>query len=171
VRGRRIHPALGRGDGGFEAPNVVPLIDVVMCLIIFFLIVGKLAADVAAVRLPESGIGRTEASGRAVVIAIAPVAGGAGGAGGAGTVNLGGTAARVWVDGVPVLGLEELKAAVRERGAALLTELGRPGDALGELPVQIRADRELAFATVEPVLRACADLGLTAVRLAAERKP
>lgn len=38
--------------------NVTPMIDVVMCLIIFFLIVGKLAADkLAAVDLPPGSAG------------------------------------------------------------------------------------------------------------------
>ena len=70
---------------GVEEINVTPLIDVVMCLIIFFLIVGKLAQDgQVGVRLPESGVGRPSepAEGEFVTVAVRPLsAGGAGGAG------------------------------------------------------------------------------------------
>ncbi len=153
--------------GSFEAINVTPLIDVVMCLVIFFLIVGKLAADASAVRLPESGFGRADRTDRAVVVAVAPALPGVPGA-----VDLGsGTRARIWIDGVAISGPNELAGAIRDRGARVLAALGRPEDALADLPVQVRADRSLPFAAVEPVLKACADLGITGVRLAAERNP
>src|SRR5262245_29295771 len=50
-RRRRIHHPFGE-------INVTPLIDVVMCLIIFYLLVGKLATDrKVQIKLPESTVG------------------------------------------------------------------------------------------------------------------
>jgi biopolymer transport protein ExbD len=170
----RSRSQLGHRHSSFEAINVTPLIDVVMCLVIFFLIVGKMAADASAVRLPESGVGRAEVATQAVVIAIAPAVAGAN----QGGIDLGGVRARVWVDGSQATGLNELRAMLRERGARVLGATGQAGNegdgsgaSLADLPVHIRADRELAFAAVEPILRICAELGITGVRLAAERQP
>ena len=51
--------------------NVTPLIDVVMVLIIFYLIVGKLASDrKAKVDLPPSRIGVSEDTGRVLAITV-----------------------------------------------------------------------------------------------------
>jgi biopolymer transport protein ExbD len=154
---------------GVEEINVTPLIDVVMCLIIFFLIVGKLAQDgQVGVRLPESGVGRPSepAEGEFVTVAVRPLS--AGGAGGAGA-----DAARwrVTVDGqAPADGGEAaLAALLGERVDALARRLGLSERAAAT--VVVRADRDLPFAAVEPVLRAAATAGLTGVRLAAERVP
>ncbi len=143
----------------FEAINVTPLIDVVMCLIVFFLIVGKLAADAGALRLPESGVGRNEAAESSIVISIAPPR-----AGGAdGSIAWGGTRARVFLDGVPMTSAAELDTLLTARAAA-----GTGGRAPA---VQVRADRDLPYAAVEPALAAAGRAGITGVRLATERAP
>jgi biopolymer transport protein ExbD len=147
----------------FEGINVTPLIDVVMCLIVFFLIVGKLASDAATVRLPSSAIGRTDRPGSAVVISVArgdtP--------GSSLPIDWGGVKARVFIDGQVVGGENELVAAIREKAAALLG-VAENGD-ISAAPVHVRADRDLPYSAVEPVLRAAAKAGVPGVRLATER--
>jgi biopolymer transport protein ExbD len=67
VRIRAHQPA-----GGFAKVNVTPLIDVVMVLIVFYLIVGKLAADrLERVDLPASATGRAETSSGLVINVVA----------------------------------------------------------------------------------------------------
>jgi biopolymer transport protein ExbD len=123
--------------------NVTPLIDVVMVLIIFYLIVGKLAAErQAAVRLPGSDVGVTPEGPAPVVLTIAP----------------GDGAPRVLVDGTeaPIGGL------VNVLRARLASE--------GEQPVvHVRADRSLPYSAVAPAVQACREAGLTSLRLVTER--
>lgn len=145
-----------------DSINVTPLIDVVMCLIIFFLIVGKLASDASAVRLAPSGIGRSADAGRAVVVAIAT----ADSPSSVAPSDWGGTRARVFVDGQPAKNIAELESLLRETAQRRF-----PGRALAELPVQIRADRELPFAAIDPAFQACSRLGILGVNLATERTP
>lgn len=131
---------------GVHAINVTPMIDVVMCLIVFFLIVGKLAADQRSqIRLPTSSTGVEEKTPEALVINAMPTGGGAGGD------------VRYVIDAqeIPV---EALAGEVRERLAR------RPG-----MVVEVRASRELSYAGVGVVLSACRAAGVESVRLAAER--
>jgi biopolymer transport protein ExbD len=124
--------------------NVTPLIDVVMCLIVFYLIVGKLAAEKRAkVDLPESKVGAPEEAGGGPVVTIAAI----------GTDES--SPVRVLVDGQDVT-IDQLVGSLQARGA-------KGG------PVQIRADRRLAYARVAPVLDACRRAGLTSVRLTTQR--
>lgn len=124
--------------------NVTPLIDVVMVMIVFYLIVGKLAADRRAeLRLPESRAGSDEQARGTLVINVLP-----GVAGGPARVEVADTQ-------VPP---DLLGAVIRERLAA------EPGAA-----VQIRAARELPYGAVAPVVAACRDAGVTTLRLATER--
>lgn len=144
--------------------NVTPLIDVVMCLIIFFLIVGKLAADDRArVNLPVSSIGRGDRDPAALVLTITPDA----------TSNLrwGGVQARVLVGGQEAGDPREIEAILRDRAEMNLAAIGLPGNDLSRTPVVIRADRGVPFAAVEPVLAACSALGITKVDYATERVP
>ena len=70
MRRRSIQPP----GSSLEAINVTPLIDVVMCLIIFFLIVGKLSTDRGVpVRLPQSIRGSEETSASVMIVTIARV--------------------------------------------------------------------------------------------------
>src|SRR6185295_8938938 len=54
-----------------EAVNATPLIDVVMCLILFFLIVGKLSSENGPlVRLPQTGVGQDEQSASLMIVTV-----------------------------------------------------------------------------------------------------
>lgn len=156
MRRRAIHP-----DHAFEAINVTPLIDVVMCLIVFFLLVGKLATDrSASMRLPESSVGETDKAADILVVTVTrtppPVARGV-------EVVPGG-----WPGAVPAVVVEDRRlpdSAALER--FIHTRMAeRPLSV-----VQVRAERDLSYGAVRPVLSAIARGGATTVRLALERKP
>jgi biopolymer transport protein ExbD len=124
--------------------NVTPLIDVVMCLIIFFLLVGRLATQQGTpIALPATGVGDAEAQPR-LVIAVAP------------STTLG--APEVSLGGVPV--------ATGELAGLLRTRLG---EGAAGAAVAIRADRRLAWGEVRPVVEACREAGLVSVKLVTER--
>ncbi|MBA4028950.1 MAG: hypothetical protein C0475_07425 [Planctomyces sp.] len=163
--------------------NVTPMIDVVMVLIVFFLIVGRLASDRAGVRLAESGLGRVDESTPAVTITIAP--------GpvppGAAAPAQGAFAARVVVNGLPVADEAELERLLRDAAARWASEhpeagAGEAGPAetgdgpqagsvFARLPVQVAADKGLGFERIRPVLAVCARLGVIEVGLITERAP
>jgi biopolymer transport protein ExbD len=124
--------------------NITPMIDVIMCLIVFFLIVGKLVADQRSdLRLPPASAGEREPAQDLLVINVLPAEG----------------AARVVIDGVPVAhaALVPILRAQMERRPATV--------------VQVRASRDLRYGHVRPVLDACRSAGVPAVRLAAEQVP
>jgi biopolymer transport protein ExbD len=135
-----------------DAINVTPLIDVVMCLIVFFLLVGKLVEDRAAhVALPETQQGDSAKAKAPLVIDIVR-------APGSGSEWLHGEAL-VYVTGKPVANLEEFQTIVTSHVKAA-----------PETSLEIRADRALRYGVVEPVLRACTEAGAMDVRLATERR-
>ncbi len=127
--------------------NVTPLIDVVMVLIVFYLIVGKLATErQARLDLPASAVGAGESARAALVINVmAPAAAGA--------------AADIVVDGRS-LTIEQLAALLQARF---------PDAAASQPVIHVRADRTLDFAAVRPLLEACRGAGLTSVKLVASR--
>lgn len=122
--------------------NVTPMIDVVMCLIIFYMLVGKLVLDTRSdVFLPESRSGTEEREADTIVVNIVPRDGGA----------------AIVVDG-------------RDIPAALLEGLLR--DRLERRPesiVQVRGGRDLPWGEIAPLVDACRGLGIAEVHLAAER--
>lgn len=143
----------------FEAVNATPLIDVVMCLIIFFLIVGQFAANRGMrVNLPAAGSGRDESSPAIMVITVAPAR--AALAAGQPATSWNAQGVSVEVDGQIVADAKGLEDAIR---AQLLT--------VAATSFQVRADRELSYGSVEPVLRAVGQGGAKSVRLATERLP
>jgi biopolymer transport protein ExbD len=159
LRRRTIQPP----GSSLEAINVTPLIDVVMCLIIFFLIVGKLSTDRGVpVRLPQSIRGSEETSASVMIVTVARADETAAGAAesGSGWRAYGIT---VQADGEMMADVKALESAVRGKLAAA------PGGGAG-LSIQIRADRDLPFGSVEPVLRSCGQAGAKSVRFAAERQ-
>jgi len=124
------------------------MIDVFMCLIVFFLLVGRLAASErsAWVRLPESATGESEPTAHRLVV----------------NIELGpssGSPPTIVVEKEAVR-LESLAALVRARLAEH-----------SDTTVLLRADRDLPYAEVWPVIEACALGGAMEVRLAAERAP
>jgi biopolymer transport protein ExbD len=138
----------------FTEVNATPLIDVVMCLIIFFLIVGKLTEDRRrTLDLPRSSTGVRE-----------PVAGGEGQQV---VIDVQGTAQspRVFVDQAEVTaeaGSGGLGAALRERLA---------GAAARAKVAQVRGSRGLPYSAIAPVISACRAAGFESVRLATEKLP
>jgi biopolymer transport protein ExbD len=128
--------------------NVTPLIDVVMCLVIFYLMVGKLAGDRRTnVDLPETRVG-SEADPQVVIVNVVPVSG----------AGWPGDGAQVVVDRAPVADAAALEQLVRDRLSS------NPGAV-----VQVRAERQLPWNLVAPVLRSCTRAGADTVRLATER--
>jgi biopolymer transport protein ExbD len=127
--------------------NVTPLIDVVMVLIVFYLIVGKLATDRAArVDLPRSSLG-TPQQDRGLVINLA----------------LTDTGEQVIsVDGAAVA-LDQLTADIVLRMPELAA--GTQGQ-----PVSLRADRRLTYGDIEPVVNACKAAGVTSLKLITTRE-
>jgi biopolymer transport protein ExbD len=126
--------------------NVTPMIDVIMCLIIFYLIVGKLAADqLVNVRLPQAHHGLEPTGDRSLIISVLPA------------INLDGSGGvRVLAEGREIRP-DELTPLIRAH---------RLEDA--EAWVRVRADRSLEFAQVLPVIRACREVGLANVQLSVE---
>ncbi len=137
----------GGGSKGGESINVTPLIDVVMVLIIFYLIVGKLAQDQRSqLELPRSEQGYEAREGDVLVVNVLRVEGE-------------GAKSVIEVDGL-AMDLAVLSEMIRVR--------------LADDPVtvvEVRADRTLAYGRVRPVLGACKKAGAASIRLATEGMP
>jgi biopolymer transport protein ExbD len=119
--------------------NVTPLIDVIMCLIIFFLLCGKFAKDEAnaKVKVPQAQLGQQmlDQQGR-LVINVVPQEG-----------------------GDPEI-VVRTKAVRAEELAAVLAKERASNP---ELKVIIRADKDVAYEWVSPVLVACAQANIKSV--------
>lgn len=146
---------------GTEPINVTPLIDVVMCLIIFFLIVGKLAADESVrLSLPQSAVGDGNRSGSAVVVTVLTDSS---------PGSLGGVV--VSIDGSRANGPAQIAPLLRSAAEARLKASGQPVDSLALAGVTVRADRRLPYDAVKPVVSAAASLGIAKLEYATERTP
>lgn len=120
--------------------NVTPMIDVVMCLIVFYLMVGQLAIDRRGDVVVPSSVTGDEREERVDAL----------------TINV----AR---DGRVTIGGEEIPA---DRIAGELAgRLSRAGGA----PVMVRADERAGFGALRPVLDALGDAGATNVELITRR--
>lgn len=123
--------------------NVTPMIDVVMVLIVFYLMVGKMAADQRAdLPLPLSRTGVSEDGDGALVVEI-----------------------RRTPDSRASLSLAGAEVSPEALESLLRAEL----QANPDRAIRIRADRTLAFGAVEPAIQAARRAGATSVRLASER--
>lgn len=128
----------------FGEINVTPLIDVVMVLIVFYLIVGKLSqAQRSPMRLPEATAGSPDRL--PDVLAINVIAGESG--------------TKFVVEGTEVAAYL-LPLLIRERLGA------KP-----ETVVQVRGSRDLPYGAVQAAIDACRHAGVTTVRLATEHVP
>lgn len=154
MRARSIHshaglgPGAGRGGHALGKVNVTPLIDVVMCLIIFFLIVGRLAAH-KPIQLPESETGEDARKTSPIVLEIMLPG------------NPEATEPAVLLGGREV-DLATLAATVKD---AVKVE----GSEKLQRPVHLKAERNLPYAMLSPVLKVCRSAGLTSVRLVTGR--
>jgi biopolymer transport protein ExbD len=131
----------------FHAPhpfgkiNVTPMIDVVMCLIVFYLIVGRLASDQrSGLQLPESRIGHTDKAQELLIINIL-------------------SDGRIIIE-AHTIPAAALQAAIRERLAL------KP-----DVVVEVRGARDLPYSAISGILEACKQAGVASVRLATERGP
>ena len=125
---------------GVEEINVTPLIDVVMCLIIFYLLVGQLATQrYAPMKLPTAGAGLSQIEPEVV------------------TIELEASGGKVRLNG-------ELMSA-----DGLVGELRARREKAPGLAVQLRADRGATYEVLRPVLEACREAGLSTLRLAASK--
>lgn len=140
-RGRRRGAgavALLQGGGEGERVNVTPLIDVVMVLIIFYLIVGRLVLERrGGVDLPSASVGEVESADDHPIVVV---------------IDDGGS---IKVDG-------ERTSASDVGGMVAAIRAEDPSRA-----VQIRGDRGVGYGTVRPVMTALREAGVTAVQLAA----
>lgn len=120
--------------------NVTPMIDVVMCLIVFYLIVGHLVMERQGLaRLPESKQGEDQEDyDEPIVLAVVDER-------------------TVLVDGVETE-MDRLESVLAGRIAQ------RPG-----VRVRVRAGRDVAYGVVDPVIGACREAGVESVELATER--
>lgn len=136
-------------------PNVTPLIDVVMCLIIFYMLVAKIGITTGAdesIRIPQSTVGTDlRDPGNALTLNIRPGPGGQPQVSaliGRATTDLPVTIAPGSAESPLVLALRRLRL-----GPDLT-----PGtaDDNPELKVILRADENMPYSAIEPVLMACA---------------
>lgn len=128
----------------FGKINVTPMIDVVMCLIVFYLIVGKLAADQrSAMRLPASVTGAEDKAQDLLIVNVMP--------------GPAGQPPRIVIDTTEIPP-DRMAAAIKEK-------IGAKPDVV----VELRGSRELSYGSVAGVIRACKEAGVGSVRLATER--
>lgn len=115
------------------------MIDVVMVLIIFFLLVGRLAGErLEPVELPAA-VGGTIADGPGDEVIV--------------TVFDAGDGVDVRVNG---------RAATPDRVAMLVASAGSDGP----FAVRLRAERSLGYGAIRPLIQACREAGAAEVRLA-----
>jgi biopolymer transport protein ExbD len=128
--------------------NVTPMIDVIMVLIVFYLIVGKLAGERrSAMDLPRSVAGVASALPESVFVNVAPIPAAPAGA-------------------RPIYTVDREVVAPSQLPAAIERQLARrPGATL-----HIRADRSLPYSAVAPVIEAARAAGAGSVRLATQRE-
>ena len=127
MRRRTLHP-----PHPFGKINVTPMIDVVMCLIVFYLIVGKLAADQRSnLRLPVSATGLEDKAQDVLIINIKPE--------------------RIVIDAAEVAA-EEIEGIVRQRAAlkpGLVVELrGARELSYGSIAAVVRACKSAGVESV-----------------------
>ena len=141
---------VGGGHGGHSLGkvNVTPLIDVVMCLIIFFLIVGRLAAH-KPIQLPESDAGEDAGRRSPIVVEI---------------IQPGNPEAKE-----PLVMLSGRTVDLAALAAAVKDAVEIEGTDKAQRAVHLRAHRDLPYAMLSPVLKICRGAGLTSVRLVTER--
>lgn len=133
-----------------EHVNVTPLIDIVMCLIIFFLICGNIAQEETGgdISIPEANLGQElgEMRGR-IVVAVSNTKADPNDAVGRVEYMIRGKTIRA--DDLPAT----LRAEVQD---------------LPDAKVLVRADRELRYDAISPVLVACAKAKVKSVHFSTQ---
>jgi biopolymer transport protein ExbD len=127
--------------------NVTPLIDVVMVLIVFYLIVGKLATDQSArVDLPRTQQGTPQVD-RGVVLSLA-------------------------IDdaGQTVLTLDGESITASELASRMKLRMPQLATGPQDEPVSLRADRRFTYEQIKPIVDACKAAGVTSLKLITTRE-
>jgi biopolymer transport protein ExbD len=134
--------------------NVTPLIDVIMCLIIFFLLCGQLAKDESSanVRVPRADLGQDmpELQGR-LLINLVP---------------------RLNADGIPATDSKEPEVFIHGSQVQLdhLTAyLQQEKQENPDVKVVLRADRDLTYDWISPVLVSCAQANIQSVNFSTQK--
>lgn len=124
--------------------NVTPLIDVVFLLIIFFLVNSRLAQQETQMELalPHAASGHEAEESKTPRV----------------TINL-------LPDGRLFLGSDEIDVSEMQRRLEVERKQTR-----GDLEVRLRADRQVAYQKVEPLLLACTKAGIWNVSFAVENQ-
>lgn len=136
MRRRTLHP-----PHRFGHVNITPMIDVLMCLIVFYLIVGKLASDrLPAMDLPRAAGRDQDTPGAEIMLSVREVGG----------------SVEIQVDG-EVTTVSDVESVVARRLAAE-----------SDARVLLRADRDLAYGNVSPLVAACRRAGAESIRMAVE---
>jgi len=137
-------------DSHVSHPNVTPLIDIVMCLIIFFMLVAKIGVSTGAeaMDIPSSIVGTDIADmGNTLTLNVRP-----------GAVDLPQVTALLKSENGSEAHQAELKVRDPSTGQnQLLNTLKMYAKQNSNFKVIIRAESEMPFRFLEPVLIACAD--------------
>ncbi len=130
--------------------NVTPLIDIIMCLIIFFLLVGHIAkaASVKGIKIPAAKNGKDlrDKSDQLIINLVPPI----GGYGDNGT-----PAIWIWSNQISE--------------SQLVTYLRQEKGANPKIKVILRADRSIPYKFVAPVLISCAQAGIASIHFMTRR--
>ena len=149
----------GMPDSHVAHPNVTPLIDIVMCLIIFFMLVAKIGVDTGAdqaIVIPTSFQGlEIQDMGNTLTLNVRPIAGSD-----QPLVSalVGGVVEELkLVD--PVTGHKPLLATLKNFRYGKDLKAGGTGPSADnpEFKVIIRGDEEMGYQFLEPVLITCAE--------------
>jgi biopolymer transport protein ExbD len=138
--------------------NVTPLIDVVMCLIIFFLLCGKLAKDESndKVVIPRAEQGQELEQRARLLINLLPA----------------GRSGDVVATSQPVDGNAEPELWVRGRQlrmSDLEIYLKKEKDDTPDVKVILRADKDVAYKWISPVLASCARANIQSVNFSTQK--
>ncbi len=136
--------------------NVTPLIDIIMCLIIFFLLVGHIAkaASVKGIKIPAAKNGKDlRNKSNQLIINLVPPSGGYG--------DHAMPSILIWNNRIPESQL-----------AAYLRKEAYPSKHKGSNPpikVILRADRSIPYRFIAPVLISCAQAGIASIHFMTRR--
>jgi biopolymer transport protein ExbD len=130
--------------------NVTPLIDIIMCLIIFFLLVGHIAkaASIKGIKIPAAKNGRDlRDKSNQLIINLVPPTGGYG--------DNASPAIWIWSNRIPESQLAHYLHKQKHDNPAI--------------KVVLRADRSIPYKFVAPVLISCAQAGIASIHFMTRR--
>jgi biopolymer transport protein ExbD len=142
-----------------EHVNVTPLIDVMLCLLIFFLLCGQMAKEEmsrkVSIPVAENGQAIEEQQGRLVISLVPPA-----------RVGEGGEATPSNPDEQPEIWIRGRRVPAGELQAYLRRERAETPD----VKVMLRADEAVTYNWISPVLVACAAADIQSVNFATQKK-